>query len=428
MATTIIVPTEGGTNPCLISKWAVKEGDVVSLGDMLCEAETDKSVLDILATVDGTILKIVYGDGEMAPVLTPIAIIGEPGEDISGLIPEKKPLEQPAEEKVESRPAAAPVQAPAAPVAASTAAAPIAPVTAAAPAFVPQMAEGAMPRHRNSSPRAKRYAREHGISLEGITGTGYNGAVIEKNVMDAYQALVASGCTGVQDGEDYTVYRQTMIEKTSAARLMNSLLTAAQSTMSAQANAEIMVNLRKRIKEAGVAPVTFNDMVLYAVAKVLKEHPEINCVWAGEDLHRYKHVHLGVAVDTERGLVVPVIRNADTMSLSELSDAARVLVEKARTGKLSPAEMSGGTFTVSNIGAMGVRTFTPIVNPPQVCIMGVGAIEPWFALNDEGEVVPTQVINLSLTHDHRAVDGAPAARFLSDVCSFIKDYDIMLAK
>lgn len=412
MAKTVIVPTEGGTNPCFISKWNVKEGDTVSMGDMLCEAETDKSVLDILAPIDGTILKIIYGNDEMAPVLTPIAIIGNPGEDIEGLIPDKAAAggavetESKPETKLEIKP-------------------------------LPQISTPTISERTNSiyaSPRAKRYAKEHNIDLTGITGTGFNGAIIERNVIETALRYVADVDTNKMAAKDdeYTVYRQTLTERTSAERLMSSLRQSAQTTMSTQANAEKMMSLRKRInlvgEKYGISRVTVNDMVLFATAQVLAEHSEINSVWSGEELHRYKHVHLGVAVDTERGLIVPVIRNADTMSLTEISVSARKLITAAREGKISAAQMSGGTFTVSNIGHMGIKTFTPIVNPPQVCILGVGAVEPAYCRDENGDIVETSNLTLNLTHDHRAVDGAPAARFLQELCDFIKDYDVMMVK
>ena len=399
MAKTVLVPTEGGTNPCLISNWAVKEGDVVSLGDMLCEAETDKSVLDILATADGTVLKIIYGDGEIAPVLTPIAIIGTPGEDITDLLPDKTALEK--SEQVSND-----------------------------VYNCNELKEDSIA----VSPRAKRYAKEHHIDLTGIKGTGFNNAIIEKNVKDAENA-----CTDykdlayeLKDEDEYIVYQQTSIERTSASRLFQSMLSSAQSTMSAQADVNNMMSLRRRImcvgQKYGMPHITINDMILYAVARVLVKHPEINSVWSGEELHRYKHVHLGMAVDTERGLLVPVIRNADMLSLLELSIQTKKLIDAAKSGKLSASQMQGGTFTVSNIGSMGIRMFTPIINPPQTCILGIGTVEESFHWDKNRNVVESSAMTLSLTHDHRAVDGAPAARFLKDLRNFLEDYDVMLIR
>ena len=236
----------------------------------------------------------------------------------------------------------------------------------------------------------------------------------------------------LKDEDEYIVYQQTSIERTSASRLFQSMLSSAQSTMSAQADVNNMMSLRRRImcvgQKYGMPHITINDMILYAVARVLVKHPEINSVWSGEELHRYKHVHLGMAVDTERGLLVPVIRNADMLSLLELSIQTKKLIDAAKSGKLSASQMQGGTFTVSNIGSMGIRMFTPIINPPQTCILGIGTVEESFHWDKNRNVVESSAMTLSLTHDHRAVDGAPAARFLKDLRNFLEDYDVMLIR
>lgn len=401
MAAKIIVPSEG-SDVCLISECCVHVGDTVHAGDLICSVETDKAAIDVVAPCDGVVLALLHEEGDEVPAFETLAIVGQEGEDIGALT---KGEEAPA---VQEEP-----QAPPAPEAA----------TAAEPEkLVPDV-------QSLVSPRAKRYAGEHGVSLEGIVGTGMLGSIIEHDVIAAQAHALEQADEAAADA--YTVRTLTKMQKASAKHMLESLQQSAQLTLCQRVCVDKLLQLRSRMKQSGEAlgmhTVTVNDLYCFAVARTLPDFPELNAVWSGDELHVYRSVNLGVAVDTENGLVVPVVRDAQALSLSALSEQSHALAQRCRTHTQSVQDLTGGTFSVSNLGSFGIEMFTPILNTPQVAILGVGAPVERLTM-DGGAVHSTKEAMLSLTVDHRAVDGAPAAKFLAALRRNIENIDILLGK
>ncbi len=437
MATPVIMPRQGqSVESCIITAWNKKVGDTVAEGDILFSYETDKSAFDEPAQVSGTILAILANDGDVVPCLDTVCYIGEAGEDISALVKTDAPAaEAPAaEEKKEEAVAAAP---------------------AAAPAAVSTKVEGDVVR---ISPRAKNLALQTGVDMAKVVPTGPHGRIIERDINAALDAGYVANAAAVEaflkgeavavvedeapvaaaaapaaaavadDVLAYTEEPMTGIRKVISRQMHASLSEMAQLTLNSSFDATAMMNFRATLKANGEAmglgKISLNDMVLYAVSRTLLNHPTINANLVGESFRLFKHANIGMAVDTERGLLVPTIFGAEKMSLAEISAAAKGAAAKARDGKLSPDEMSGGSFTVTNLGSMGVESFTPVINPPQTAILGVCAITQ--RVRADGTTYPA--MGLSLTFDHRAVDGAPAARFLADLCKALENFGLLLAK
>lgn len=454
MATEILMPRQGNTvESCLILEWMKQEGDAVSAGDILCEVETDKATFEVEADSDGTLLKILHGVDADVPVLQPIAIVGQPGEDISSLIPDKARAAAPAAETAET-PAAATDAASAAPQ-------PHAPVTPAA------TSSGS---GNGISPRARNLAAAKGVDASQLSGSGPEGRIIERDVQAALSEqapltpaaiaalieqgaqapAVGSGIGGRVTTADLTpaapvaeapqipgefpgAFKEIPVKgvrKVIAGRMLESLQTTAQVTLNASADATQLLAYRKRLKaapeELAVGGITINDLVLYAVANTLPQFPFMNAHFLGDTIKEFERVHLGVAIDIPKGLMVPPIKNADTLSLKALARESKRLAAACQDGSIQLDDLAGGTFTVTNLGALGIESFTPVLNPPEVGILGVCAIQPKPVMQGE-DVAFVPHIGLSLTFDHRAVDGAPAARFLKALSTAIANFDLLLA-
>ncbi len=436
MANIVIMPRQGqSVESCIITTWQKKKGDRVEVGDILFSYETDKSAFDEPSQFSGTILELLAAEGDVVPCLDPVCIIGEEGEDISALIPGGAKEEAPAEEaKAEEAPETK---------------------AAEAEATVSE-SDGA---RVFISPRAKNLALKTGVDMTKVVPTGPHGRIIERDINKALDAGFVATTSLVEDflagkpvvveeapvAEEvkeapavaasaavdlraYTEEPMSNIRKVIAKSMHASLSEMAQLTLNSSFDATNLLAYRAKLKangEAlGLSKITINDMILYAVARVLPNYPEINANLIDNTFRKYKHANVGMAVDTDRGLLVPVIFGSDTLTLAELSAQAKTLAGKAREGKLSPDEMSGGSFTVSNLGSMGIESFTPVINPPQTAILGVCCTTN--RLKDDGKVYPA--MGLSLTFDHRAVDGAPAAKFLKELCTALENFDLLLAK
>lgn len=428
------MPRQGqSVESCIITTWNKKVGDTVAEGDILFSYETDKSSFDEPAQVSGTLLLILANEGDVVPCLDTVCYIGDAGEDISALAG-----------------AAVPAAAPAAEEAPKAAEAPVASAPAAKAEV--QAVEGDRLR---ISPRAKNLALQTGVDMTKVAPTGPHGRIIERDINAALDAGFVANTAAVEaflagnpvvveeeapaaaapaaaaaadDVRAYTEEPLTGIRKAISRSMHASLSEMAQLTLNASFDATAMMDFRATLKANGEAlglgKISLNDMVLYAVSRTLPNHPAINANLVGESFRYFKHANVGMAVDTERGLLVPTIFAAEKMSLAEISAAAKGAAAKARDGKLSPDEMSGGSFTVTNLGSMGVESFTPVINPPQTAILGVCSIT--YKLRADGTTYPA--MGLSLTFDHRAVDGAPAARFLSDLCKALENFGLLLAK
>ena len=436
MANVVIMPRQGqSVESCIITTWQKKKGDPVAVGDILFSYETDKSAFDEPAQVEGTMLEILAAEGDVIPCLDPVCIIGTPGEDISALLPKTADAAPAEEAKPEET---APKAEAEATVSEST----------GERVFI--------------SPRARHLALETGVDLTKVTSTGPHGRIIERDInkaldagftatTEAVEAFLAGHPMPVEEeapakaeapapapaaapaaaATDFGAYDEepmSNIRKVIAKSRHASLSEMAQLTLNSSFDATNLLAYRAKLKEngeaLGLSKITINDMVLYAVSRVLPHYPEINANLIDNTFRKYKHANVGMAVDTDRGLLVPVIFGAETLTLAALSASAKTLAGKAREGKLTPDEMSGGSFTVSNLGSMGVESFTPVINPPQTAILGVCCTVN--RLKADGTVYPA--MGLSLTFDHRAVDGAPAAKFLKELCGALEAFDLLLAK
>ena len=453
MAIEILMPRQGNTvESCLILEWHKQEGESIQAGDVLCEVETDKAAFEIESEESGTVLKLLYPEGEDVAVLSPIAIIGDPGEDISGLLAAAGTEEAPQEpSSPETSVSDVPEK-----------------KSVTVPESEPQLSSaGTM---RGISPRARNLAAAKGFDPSTLAGSGPEGRVIERDVLAAFgeqapvtpaarAAMLEQGIqapkhgTGIggrvtsadlQDVQESQASPTALAEfpgpatdvpvkgvrKIIASRMLDSLQNTAQLTLNASADASALLAFRKRLKgspeELGLSGVTINDFVLYAVAKTLPRFSCMNAHFLGETIREFERVHLGMAVDSARGLLVPVIKSADCFSLKELSAEAKRLGAAAKAGAIGPDDLSGASFTITNLGALGIESFTPILNPPEVAILGVCAIQPKPVLSG-GDVSFVPHIGLSLTFDHRAVDGAPAARFLKELCTALANFDLLLA-
>lgn len=443
MATIVVMPQLGNSvESCIIVEWMIAEGDTVSVDQTLASIETDKSTMEVPSTAEGTVLKLLWEEGDEVPVKDPLIIVGEPGEDISGLVPggDAAPAEAdaPAEQD-----AAAP--------------------EAAAPAFATERATGAV------SPRARALAASNGVDASAIAeGSGPHGRVIERDVAAAIAAgpvlTSAARAAGVSAAEGTGIGGRVSVadagrtpeaapaaavaapaavadfpgastsaplkgvRKVVAKRMMESLTSTAQLTLNTTANAAGILAMRKKVKNAdealGLNKITLNDLVCFAVSRTLLKYPVFNAHLEDGVLTEFEQVHLGFACDTPRGLLVPVIRSAQALGLKAFSDEAKRLAGGAIDGSLSPDFLSGGTFTVSNIGSFGIETFTPVINLPQTAILGVGAITPRPTVAADGSIGVEQRLNLSLTIDHQVIDGADGARFLRDLVAAIENIDV----
>ena len=440
MATIVVMPQLGNSvESCIIVEWMIAEGDSVAVDQTLASIETDKSTMEVPSTAEGTVLKILWEEGDEVPVKDPLIIVGEPGEDISGLVPggDDAPVEETPIEQTTSR-------------------------HGTTPACASERATGAV------SPRARALAASAGLDTATITeGSGPHGRVIERDVAAAIAAgpvltsaaraagVSATEGTGIGGrvsvadagraaeaapaapvaapaGADFPGASTTAplkgVRKVVAKRMMESLTTTAQLTLNTTANAAGILALRKKVKNAdealGLNKITLNDLVCFAVSRTLPKYPVFNAHLEDGVLTQFEQVHLGFACDTPRGLLVPVIRSAQALGLKAFSDEAKRLAGGAIDGTIAPDFLSGGTFTVSNIGSFGIETFTPVINLPQTAILGVGAITPRPAVTADGTIGVEQRLNLSLTIDHQVIDGADGARFLRDLVAAIDNIDV----
>ncbi len=414
MANAVLMPKAGITvESCIIGKWEKKIGDHVAVGDVLFSYETDKASFECESTAEGELLEIYFQDGDEVPCLVNVCAIGEKGEDCSALRPEGG------------------ASAPAAAEAPAEAAAPAAPMAA-----VPtgQASEGGAP----LSPRARKLAERSGVDAALAVPTGPNGRVIERDVRRLMEegaptaAPAAAAAVSAPGPEsEYEDVPFAGIRKVIARSMMNSLHSMAQLTENFSFDAGCLQTYRKLMKQSEeLSGVTLGDMILYAVSRVLVRHPDLNAhlLEDGVTLRRFRHVNLGVAVDTPRGLMVPTIFHADEKSLLEISRQVKDLAAQARSGKISPDLLTGGTFTVTNLGSAGVTSFTPIINPPQTAILGVCGITQQVRPAPDGSPAFYPAMGLSLTVDHRAVDGAPAARFMQELCAELERFTTLLAR
>ena len=402
-----------------IVKWSKKEGDPIKVGDVLAEIETDKANMEMEALGNGVLRTVLVPAGGKAPVGALIGVIAEPGEDISAMLAEAA--------------AAAPVGvlAPAAP--APAAATPPRAVPAPTPPTAPPVAPTAAPApvaapggRVRSSPLARAMAAEKNVPLESVAGSGPGGRIVGRDVLGYLAAPPAAAPAGrapaapvrpavpVPSVKPGTTIPLTSMRRTIAKRLSESAFTAPHFFVTVEIDMDAAVSLREQLQRAEDVRVSFNDLVLKACARALTRFPTVNASWTGEAIQTHAEVHVGVAVSLAEGLITPVVRNADRKHVVLISREVKDLAARAREKKLKPEEFMGSTFTISNLGMFDVTEFTAIINPPESCILAVGAVRKVPVVKDDQLAIGHRM-KVTLSSDHRVVDGALAAQFLAEV-------------
>jgi len=421
MATPVEMPRPGITvEECLLVKWRVRKGEPVAAGQVIAEIETDKAGFEVEAPAAGILLETFAAEGELVPVFTNICVIGQPGEDAEPFRP--RPAAQAGRVTTEESGAS------------SSLAATEARLVPSPPELATEKAA--------FSPRARRFAQERGFFPEAVRGSGPGGRVLEEDLKRLYFAsartsplareLVRSGFEAPAEGSGVNrlvraadlsepPVKLAGVREIIARRMRDSLASTAQYTLHASAEATGLLSLRRRLKESG-SDININDLVMYCVVRALAEAPELNAELIDGRLYRRRSIHLGFACDTPRGLLVPVIRNCEELTLEELAARAHRLADQASSGTIDPEDLAGATFTVSNLGSFGIESFTPIINPPQVAVLGVNAIQ-LKPIRRNGAVEFVDHIGLSLTLDHQVIDGAPGARFLQKLRQKIEELE-----
>lgn len=399
----------------VVSAWHKKVGDTVKSGEILADIETDKATMEFESYYDGVLLHIGVKEGQTAPVDSLLAVIGKQGEDISGILQGVQAPQPKESVPVATKPA--PLDVPVAVKEPEVAKAP-APVRTA-PIPVAAVANGRV----KASPLARRLAEERGIDLKRVRGTGDEGRIVKDDI-DQYAggALAAA----VVQQEHFTEVAVSQMRKTIARRLAESKFSAPHFYLTMAVDMGQAVAIREAINKA-VAPdkISFNDLVIKAAATALRQHPKVNSSWLGDRIRFNEHVHIGVAVAVEEGLLVPVVRFADAKPLRAIGAEVRDLAKRAKEKKLQPQDWEGNTFTISNLGMFGIDEFTAIINPPDACILAVGAIVDTPVVKN-GAVVPGHVMKLTLSCDHRVVDGATGAAFLQALKDALENPVLML--
>ncbi len=407
MAEAVLMPRLGqSVESCILTEWVKKKGDTVNAGDVIFCYETDKAAFEETSKLSGILLDVFYNEGDEVPVLSNVAVIGNSGEDISSFSPKTsktgsdKPSGQPVSET---------------------------PVSADYNKNAQSFSQGGKIR---ISPRAKNLASLKGIDPTRLNGSGPNGRIIARDIEIALGTgrKEESSVSASDSSSVYTDIRLSNIRKLIASGMQTSLRNSAQLTHHTSADARTVLNLRSRFKsrfESGEIPnISLNDIICFAVVRALEKLPAINSHFLDESIRTFHEVNLGIAVDTERGLMVPALKNAGRLSLSEFSGQIKLLAENCRKGNINPdlLRSDAASFTVSNLGAYGVEMFTPVLNIPQCGILGVNTITYRPADIGGGTIAIIPVIGLSLTYDHRAIDGTPASAFLREVRTQIENF------
>jgi len=389
----------------VIVAWHKKIGDTVKTGELLAEIETDKATMDFESPNGGVLLHIGAEKGKPVLINAILAIVGEKGEDVSAFL-KQEPAKQP-EKKAE--PAAAPAAVEAQPVASVAVAAP--------PSSEPDTTttNGKV----KASPLAKRIAKEKGISLTQVTGTGDEGRIVKRDVETFKGTLNAPAFQPVVGEEGFTDISLTQMRKTIAKRLVASKFTAPHFYLTMEINMDKAMDMRKDLNEAQPVKVSFNDMIVKAAALALRKHPAVNASWMEDRIRQQHHIHIGIAVAVEQGLLVPVIKFADAKSFPQIAEETNALAGKAKGGTLKLDEMQGNTFTISNLGMFDIDEFTAIINSPEACILAIGKIKETPVLKD-GALKNTHTMKVTLSCDHRVVDGVTGARFLQTFKQFLE--------
>ena len=401
----------------VVANWLKKVGDKVKNGEAIAEIETDKATMEFESFNDGVLLHIGVEKGKAVPVDALLCIIGKEGEDIKALLAEsaansvKKPEVKTAEVAkpvvVETKPVVGEVQK----------------TVSQTSNLKPQtFSNGSSNGRLKASPLAKKLANDKGVNIKNLKGTGEGGRIIKRDIDN-----FAGGFISAPQVESFTEVMVSQMRKTIARRLAESKFSAPHFYLTIDIDMDRAIDVRNSILDSLGVKISFNDMVIKASAIALKENPAVNSAWLGDRIRYNEHVHIGVAVAVEDGLLVPVVRFADSKSLSQISGEVKEFAGKAKDKKLQPSDWEGNTFTISNLGMFGIEEFTAIINPPDACIMAIGAIREVPVVKN-GAVVPGSMMKVTLSCDHRVVDGASGARFLQTFKNLMENPVIMLGR
>jgi pyruvate dehydrogenase E2 component (dihydrolipoamide acetyltransferase) len=408
MAIPVIMPKQGqSVETCIITRWYKNTGDSVKTGDLLFSYETDKAAFELESPGDGFLLETFFDEGAEVPVLMNVAVIGQKGESVSAFIPGKTaapPAEIASSAKKEE--------------------------ASKKESAVIQAAVSSTDSRIRISPRAKRLAENKGLNYNRLQGSGPNGRIIISDIEKALSGSTEMTKTIRSVGTEFTEQPLSNVRKLIAKAMYSSLQNSAQLTHHMSADVRRLLEARSKIK-AGLAAgtekndITLNDMICWCVIRALEKFPEANSHFLGDSIKTFHKIHLGIAVDTSRGLMVPAVRNAEEMNLPQLSKELKMVADACRKGSIDPEliKSTSATFTVSNLGNYGVEMFTPVINLPQAAILGVCTIinRPVNLGNNTFGFVP--YIGLSLTYDHRAIDGGPATLFLREIKDQIEKFE-----
>ncbi|MBC6368609.1 pyruvate dehydrogenase complex dihydrolipoamide acetyltransferase [Algoriphagus sp. AK58] len=416
-ATVITMPKMSDTmQEGTIAAWLKKVGDAVKSGEIIAEVETDKATMELESYEDGVLLYIGVEAGNSVAVDGVIAVIGEKGADYQTLL---KAHQGGGKSSV-------PVESPTAPVAekketpSAPSPQPAAPTSVPAPVTAGERVK--------ASPLAKKIAAEKGLDIRQVAGSGEGGRIVKKDVEtfvpapapQAAPAQVAASSAPVLGQESFREEKVSQMRKTIAKRLAESKYSAPHFYLTMEINMDKAIEARKSMNEFSPVKISFNDMVIKAAAAALRQHPKVNSSWLGDKIRYNDHIHIGMAVAVEEGLLVPVIRFADSLSLSQISNQAKTLGAKAKNKELQPKDWEGNTFTISNLGMFGIEEFTAIINPPDACILAVGGIKETVIVKD-GQMKIGNIMKVTLSCDHRVVDGAVGSAFLQTLKGLLED-------
>lgn len=414
-ATLILMPKMSDTmTEGVIAAWHKKVGEEVKSGDILAEIETDKATMELEAYEDGTLLHIAAKEGSSVPIDGVIAVVGEKGADFERLIKAHQAKASGQAKPAVAEPAKEEPQA----VAGQTQA-------SAKKTAEPESDGGRI----KASPLARRIAKEKGYDISKIKGSGDNGRIIKRDVENYTPEVEPAAPAAAEKGfvlpqvvgeESFEEVKVSQMRKTIARRLSESKYSAPHFYLTMEINMDKAVEARKSLNEYSPVKISYNDMVIKAVAATLRQHPKLNASWQGDTIRYNKHIHIGVAVAVDEGLLVPVVRFADSKSLSHIAAEVKELGQKARAKQLQPKDWEGNTFSISNLGMFGIDEFTAIINPPDACILAVGGIKEAPVVKN-GQVVPGHLMKVTLSCDHRVVDGATGAAFLQTLKGLLED-------
>ena len=395
----------------VIVKWNYKVGDSVKSGDILAEVETDKATMDMEVYAKGTILHLAVSEGDATPVDSIIAIVGAAGEDFQSLLSGNNAPAATENKVAETTTADA--------------------LASSAPTTTPSIAASTASTASNNSsnsdrlkasPLAKKLAEEKGINIQDIAGTGENGRIVKKDIENYSPAASASTpiSAPVSGVESFHEVNVSQMRKTIASRLAESKFTAPHFYLTVEINMDKASAAREQMNAISDVKISMNDLVVKATAASLRKNPNINSSWLGSKIRYNHHIHIGVAMAVEDGLLVPVVRFADQKSLSQISTEVKEYGKKAKEKKLQPQDWAGNTFTISNLGMFGIDEFTAIINPPDACILAVGGVKETVGVVN-GEIKPVKVMKVTLSCDHRVVDGATGAQFLKTLKDYLEE-------